>query len=162
MGFFPAGHSANVIGIMGDMTPTRQTITTRGPGQTRAFGRSLAEQLPPGSVLALHGELGSGKTCFVQGLAEGLGISAIVNSPTYTLIHEYRGARPLYHIDLYRVRSADEALGLGLEEYLQPDGITAIEWADRVTDWLPPNAWHVRFQIGGQPDERTIQLEPGV
>jgi len=93
----------------------------------------------PGALVALVGELGSGKTRFIKGLAEGVGVkdSKQVVSPTYTLINEYIGKTPFYHIDAYRLKSAGELAELGVEEYLDSDGVTAIEWADRVADILP-------------------------
>jgi tRNA threonylcarbamoyladenosine biosynthesis protein TsaE len=97
--------------------------------------------------LALHGELGSGKTCFVQGLAEALGVRAFVNSPTFTIINEYKGRLPLHHIDLYRVKSEREADLLGLEEYLEAEGITAIEWPENISSLLPKNTIHIYFEF---------------
>jgi tRNA threonylcarbamoyladenosine biosynthesis protein TsaE len=112
--------------------------------------------LPPAAVLALYGELGAGKTCFVQGLAEALGIADPVTSPTFTLIHEHRGPRPLYHIDLYRIQSAGEALLLGVEDYLPADGITAVEWAERAEALLPPDTVRLHFEFMRAADARRI------
>jgi len=140
--------------------PTRtETFVTRSPAETRRLAADLLPRFAPGAVLALHGELGAGKTCFVQGLAAALGVTQPVNSPTFTLIHEYRGAQPVYHVDLYRLRGADEALGLGLEEYFNGRGLTVIEWAERAAEILPPGTWHITFRVGAQPDERTISVE---
>lgn len=108
--------------------------------------------------MALHGDLGSGKTCFVQGLAESLGVTTPVTSPTFTIACEYPGAVPLYHVDLYRLDGADEALRAGLDEYLQGDGITVIEWAERAAALLPADTIHVRFTAGEAPDERLIEI----
>ena len=116
-------------------------------------------RLPGRAVLALHGDLGSGKTCFVQGLAIGLDVPRPVTSPTFAIIAEYRGRRPLYHIDLYRVRSPDDALALGLDEYLHADGITVVEWAERAGDLLPAGAVHVRFSRRANPMERDVVVE---
>ena len=90
-------------------------------------------------IIALHGDLGAGKTCFVQGMSRALGIGIPISSPTYTLIDEYEGENPLYHIDLYRLSNSIEVLGIGLEEYLEKDGLIAIEWAERGEDLLPEN-----------------------
>ena len=141
------------------MTPLRQTVVTRSPAETWRLAAALLPRLPPGAVLALHGELGSGKTCFVQGLAAALGVTQAVTSPTFTLIHEYRGARPLYHVDLYRLPDAGAARDLGLEEYFRGDGLTAVEWAERAAALLPPDTWHLRFEVGAEPDERRSTIE---
>ena len=138
-----------------------QTVTTTSPEETHRVAADLLAGLGPGTVLALHGELGAGKTCFVQGLAQALGVKRAVGSPTFTLINEYPGPLPLYHIDLYRIGGVNEAFGLGLEEYLESDGITAIEWAERVAELLPASTIHIRMVAGADPDERTITIERG-
>ena len=123
-----------------------RTVTTRSPAETQALAAVLAGKLKPGAVLALHGELGSGKTCFVQGLAAALGVEGIVNSPTFTLINEYRGRIRLYHVDLYRVKSEAEFQGLGLEELQSCGGITAIEWPEIFARLLPAETLHLHFE----------------
>ena len=140
-------------------SPAARTIVTRSPDGTRDYAAELAASLPAGTVLALTGDLGSGKTCFVQGLAAGLGVTAAVTSPTFTLINEYRGQLPLYHIDLYRIQDPDELLSLDLEHYLEPDGVTAIEWAERAGDLLPGTAVHIHFEALAEPDHRQITVE---
>jgi tRNA threonylcarbamoyladenosine biosynthesis protein TsaE len=137
---------------------TTEQISTNSPEETHRVARNLLATLKPGAVLALHGELGAGKTCFVQGLARALGVHRAVTSPTFTLINEYAAPLRLYHIDLYRIHSPQEALGLGLDEYVHGDGITAIEWAERVAELLPPHTIHIRFRPGARPDERTIEI----
>jgi tRNA threonylcarbamoyladenosine biosynthesis protein TsaE len=138
---------------------TEQKIVTRSPEETHRVARELLETLEPGAVLALHGELGAGKTCFVQGLALALGIRRAVSSPTFTLINEYASAgMRLHHVDLYRVRDSLEALNLGLDDYIHGDGITAIEWAERVADLLPATTIHIRMSAGESPDERVIVI----
>jgi tRNA threonylcarbamoyladenosine biosynthesis protein TsaE len=116
---------------------------------SQAYGESWATGLAGGEILALHGVLGAGKTQLVKGLARGLGFEGDVTSPTFTIIHEYRGGRlPLYHIDLYRIRSEKEAVDLGLEEYLPSgDGVTVIEWPDRIPALLPPETRHWELQV---------------
>ncbi len=115
---------------------------------SQALGESWAANLTGGEIFALHGVLGAGKTQLVKGLARGLGFEGDVTSPTFTIIHEYRGGRlPLYHIDLYRIRSEKEAVDLGLEEYLPGDGVTVIEWPDRIPTLLPPQARHWELQV---------------
>jgi tRNA threonylcarbamoyladenosine biosynthesis protein TsaE len=115
---------------------------------SQAFGESWAAELTGGEIIALHGVLGAGKTQLVKGLARGLGFPGDVTSPTFTLIHEYRGGRlPLYHIDLYRIRSEKEAVDLGLEEYLPGDGVTVIEWPDRIPSLLPPQTRQWELEV---------------
>ncbi|MBN1994668.1 MAG: tRNA (adenosine(37)-N6)-threonylcarbamoyltransferase complex ATPase subunit type 1 TsaE [Anaerolineae bacterium] len=105
--------------------------------QTRRLGARLAEFLEPGDVLALEGELGSGKTRWAQGVCQGLAVTDPVNSPTFTLVNEYQGRLPVYHIDLYRLDQATEVFTFGLEDYLYGAGVSLIEWADRAEDFLP-------------------------
>ena len=121
--------------------------TTHSEDETAAVARTLAADLNPGDVLLLAGNLGAGKTAFVRGLAEGLGISRDdVSSPTFTLVHEYRGGRlTLYHVDLYRLDRA-AAQDLGLEEMGVADGVLAIEWPDRLMHALP-GALHIEIEI---------------
>ncbi len=129
--------------------------------QTVALGKELVGTATPGAVWALVGDLGAGKTHFVKGLADGLGAAARVTSPTFTLVHEYTGGRmPLYHFDFYRLESATEALNLGLDEYLDGDGLTVIEWADKFPAVLPPRTeWFYFGQAEGDGDRRTIRRE---
>ncbi len=133
------------------------TLTSRSEAETAAAGRVLAEQVHAGDVILLAGDLGAGKTAFVRGLAEGLGIDTIqVSSPTFTLIQEYRGGRlTLYHVDLYRLtpREVDE---LGLEELIEQGGVVAVEWPDR---WTNPPKETLRLEIRSKgEDEREIRL----
>ena len=109
-------------------------------------------------VIALHGNLGAGKTCFTQGLAQAAGVTEPVCSPTYTLISEYQGTIPFHHIDLYRLSGPQEALDLGIDEYLETDGITVIEWAERAGELLPPFTIHVRLTRGDDEQARTIEI----
>ena len=125
----------------------KSEIITESPDETKQLAGQLAGKLRPGSVLALHGDLGSGKTCFVQGLAETLGVTEIVNSPTFAIINEYRGRFRLYHVDLYRINSLAEAEALGMDEFLEGDGITAIEWPEFFSSLLPKDTIHVYFEF---------------
>ncbi|MGI9861872.1 tRNA (adenosine(37)-N6)-threonylcarbamoyltransferase complex ATPase subunit type 1 TsaE [Moorella naiadis] len=113
-------------------------VWLKDAGATRKLGEELAGILGPGSILILSGELGAGKTTLTQGLARGLGVTAPVASPTFTLIKEYQGRYPLYHIDLYRLEDPEVMLDLGLEEYFAGDGITVVEWGERLEAYLPP------------------------
>ena len=134
------------------------SITTHSAGETLATGKRFAATLRRGDVVALTGDLGAGKTQLVKGIAEGLGIAQEVTSPTFTLIHEYRsGKLPLYHIDLYRLDEAEEALKIGLDEYLGGDGVTVIEWADKFAELIPEEARWVRLRAL-EGDAREIVL----
>ena len=119
------------------------SLLSKSAQQTRSLGRRLGRLMQGGEIIGLVGELGAGKTCFVRGVAEGLdvGEEAWIRSPTFTLINEYHGRLPLYHIDLYRIGSAHELEGLNLREYLYSDGVSLIEWFERlpmaeVDEWL--------------------------
>jgi tRNA threonylcarbamoyladenosine biosynthesis protein TsaE len=119
---------------------------SHSPDETVAHGRAHAATLRRGDVLALCGELGAGKTHFIKGLAAGLGAATAVTSPTFTLIHEYIGGRlPMYHFDFYRLEDADEALKIGLDEYLDGDGVCVIEWGDKFRHLLPDHTQWFRF-----------------
>lgn len=135
------------------------THTTYSERETADVGRDLARTLPPGAVVLLSGDLGAGKTVFVRGMAEGLGIDPdTVSSPTFTLVQEYRGQRlPLNHVDLYRLRSV-EVDDLGLDELTLGEGVTAIEWPDRLPSVFE-GAIHVEIDHG-RDDERTITITP--
>jgi tRNA threonylcarbamoyladenosine biosynthesis protein TsaE len=116
--------------------------------QTRRLGARLGELLEGGEVIALYGELGTGKTRWVQGMGQGLQISQQITSPTFTLISEYAGRLALYHIDLYRINGPAEAIDFGLEDYLYGDGVCVIEWAERVTEILPANClWITLYHL---------------
>ncbi len=126
------------------------------PDQTRSLGSTLAKKLPLGTVLSLAGDLGAGKTEFVKGLAIGLGYSGEVTSPTFTIVHEYRGGRlPLFHMDFYRLQDERELDEIGLDEYLRAGGICAIEWGEKFRDRLPAGTINVRF-VATEGDLREI------
>lgn len=134
------------------------TIISNSPEQTFAAGRDFATRLRAGDVVALDGDLGAGKTQFIKGLAAGLGHDGEVTSPTFTLVHEYTGGRmPLFHFDFYRLDSDDEALRIGLDDYLGARGIVAIEWAGKFPAVLPRETHWLRFRAG-DGDARTIEL----
>lgn len=128
--------------------------------ETVEFGRSLASQLPPGAILALSGDLGSGKTTFVKGLAQGLGIDAPIQSPTFVYFHHYIGTIPLFHFDLYRMKGADDFLGLGFEEYFDAGGLCAIEWSERIESLLPEKTYRISFSH--DPLGRKVSLSGDV
>jgi tRNA threonylcarbamoyladenosine biosynthesis protein TsaE len=125
----------------------------------QAFGASWATDLVGGEIFALHGVLGAGKTQLAKGLARGLGYNGDVTSPTFTIVHEYRGGRlPMYHIDLYRIQSEKEAVDIGLEEYLPGDGVTLIEWPDRIPSLLPPQTRHWELEVVSLTERVIRQL----
>ncbi|RMG04928.1 MAG: tRNA (adenosine(37)-N6)-threonylcarbamoyltransferase complex ATPase subunit type 1 TsaE [Planctomycetota bacterium] len=130
---------------------------SRSDDETRALGRRTAELLPPGAVVALIGDLGAGKTRWVQGMGDALGVAEeSIVSPTFVLIHEYPGRMPLYHFDVYRITPAEFA-DLGPDEYFEGDGLCVVEWADRVSQYLPPDRIEVRFEII-DPSTRRITV----
>ncbi|MBN1220549.1 MAG: tRNA (adenosine(37)-N6)-threonylcarbamoyltransferase complex ATPase subunit type 1 TsaE [Anaerolineae bacterium] len=124
--------------------------------QTRRLGARLAKFLQPGDVLALMGELGSGKTRWVQGVCQGLDVSEPVNSPTFTLVNEYQGRLPVFHIDLYRIATSAEVLTFGLEDYLYGSGVALIEWADRAEAFLPDDYLTVALYHLEQTKRRIV------
>ena len=127
--------------------------------QTQRTGAALAQLLQPGDVILLEGDLGAGKTTFTKGIATGLDVTGYVNSPTFTLVNEYQGRYPLYHLDCYRLESGREALDFGLEEYLYGDGVTIIEWPERIQDVLPDE--YIRVQLSYVNEtKRVLRLSP--
>ena len=126
----------------------------------QAFGESWAADLVGGEIFALHGVLGAGKTQLAKGLARGLGFRGDVTSPTFTIVHEYLGGRlPMYHIDLYRIQNEKEAIDIGLEEYLPSDGVTVIEWPERIASILPPQTQHWRLEVVSLTERVIKQLQ---
>ena len=137
-----------------------ETAIARSPEETQARGRRLGARLEAGSVVACIGELGAGKTCFLQGLARGLGVESMVTSPTFVLVNQYRGRLPVYHLDAYRTETLTELLDVGVEEFLHGDGVTMIEWADKLLPLLPPHT--ITVTITGLGDEpRRIDIRRG-
>jgi tRNA threonylcarbamoyladenosine biosynthesis protein TsaE len=134
------------------------TVTCASAEATRALAAEIARHAVPATVIALSGDLGAGKTCFIQGLAAGLGVAGPVTSPTFIMIAEHAGRLPLYHVDLYRTESLAEIRSLGLDELIDGSGVTAIEWAEKAEPLLPARA--VRVRIGGAGDEpRTVEID---
>lgn len=132
-------------------------ITCPTAEATQALAAGIGRRAGPGTVIALSGDLGAGKTCFIQGLASGLGVATPVTSPTFVMIAEHAGRLPLYHVDLYRTESLAEIRALGLDELLHGEGVTAIEWAEKAGPLLPPRT--VRVRIAGAGDEpRTVEI----
>ena len=136
------------------------TFISNSPAETEAIGRQVVEKIGVGSVLALKGDLGSGKTLFVKGVVNGLGSSADVTSPTFTILHEYRGGGrlPVYHFDLFRVENPQALARLGLDDYFFGDGISVIEWADRFPEFVPEQARWIFFEIKSET-QRAITVQ---
>jgi tRNA threonylcarbamoyladenosine biosynthesis protein TsaE len=125
--------------------------------ETKAAGARLAEKIQAGDVIALVGDLGAGKTQFVKGLAKGLGSTAVVTSPTFTLVHEYQGSRlPIYHFDFYRIESLAALRAIGFDETVFGDGVSVIEWADRFADAIPPRARWIKFEMVSDDQRRIL------
>lgn len=135
------------------------TFTSNSPAETEKFGRELARDVVAGSILALTGELGAGKTQFVKGLVAGLGSAAAATSPTFTLVHEYSGGRlPVYHFDFFRLEDRQSASRIGLDEYLFGDGVSVIEWADKFPTLIPEQACWIAFETKSEETrEITVQ-----
>ena len=133
---------------------------THSPAETEAVGEALAKTLRPGTVLAFRGDLGAGKTAFTRGLARGLGCTERVTSPTYTIVNEYTSGRlPLFHFDMYRLRSSEDLFDIGWEDYLERGGVCAVEWSENVADALD-GAIRITIEKTGD-DSRKITIEGG-
>jgi len=134
------------------------TFISNSAAETEVIARRVAEDLAAGAVLALKGELGSGKTLFTQALVAALESDAAVTSPTFTIVHEYQGGRlPVYHFDFFRLENRESAVRLGLEDYFFSDGVSVIEWADRFPDLIPEGARWIAFEIRSER-QRVITL----
>lgn len=142
------------------MPCTSYTITTSSPAQTESFGSELGSLLPPGSFIALKGELGGGKTCFTRGIVAGVApeSAAMVASPTFAIMNEYAGTPPVFHFDFYRLTSSLEIAELGFEEYFHGNGICIAEWAERLEELLPQDHLSISFKYVAQ-ERREICVE---
>lgn len=136
----------------------RAQLFSASESDTRHLGERLGSLCAPGDLILLEGSLGAGKTALAQGIGRGLGVAAPVNSPTFTLVKEYRGRIPLYHFDLYRLDDAEQAFELGIEEYLEGDGVCVVEWAERAAALWPSDHLRIHLVIAG-PSERQLLLE---
>lgn len=135
-------------------------LQTHSSEETISLGRSLGAVLPPGTVVALIGDLGTGKTHFTKGLAQGMGISRSVTSPTFVLIRQYDHPIPLYHVDLYRLRGPEDTDELGLEElFYQGDGVVVVEWAGRILDLFPEEFLQIDLAVEGE-NRRKLTFSP--
>ncbi|HSH24433.1 MAG TPA: tRNA (adenosine(37)-N6)-threonylcarbamoyltransferase complex ATPase subunit type 1 TsaE [Massilibacterium sp.] len=130
-------------------------VLTSSTEETMRFAEKIGKAVQPGTVIVLEGDLGAGKTTFTKGLALGLGITRVVNSPTFTIIKEYHGRIPLYHMDVYRLENSEE--DLGFDEYFEGDGVTVVEWASKIQDQLPPHYIEITITRMGE-DKRKINI----
>lgn len=139
----------------------KRRYESRSPEETRRIGEALGERLKAGDVVATIGELGAGKTCFLQGVVRGLGVTETATSPTFVMINQYRGRLPVYHLDAYRTASLTELLDLGLEEILFGEGVTVVEWAEKLLPLLPSHTITVSISgLGDEPREILIEGVP--
>ena len=147
---------------MGQIGGFGMQITTHSADETQALGQRLAKRLLPGDVIAYFGDLGAGKTALTRGIAQGLGVTDLVTSPTYTIVNEYLTGRiPLFHFDMYRLGSSDELFDIGWEDYLARGGVCAVEWSENVEDALR-DAIHITIENDPlEPDTRRITIEGG-
>ena len=139
-----------------------QEYLTHSEAETEQAGADFARALPDGKVVAMYGELGSGKTAFVRGMARGMGLTCRVSSPTFTIVNEYEGPRELIHFDMYRLGSSDELFDIGWDDYLARGGVCAVEWSERVSDALPDDTIYVDIARGEEDENmRTITVTGG-
>jgi len=131
-------------------------LVSHSPSQTHAIGVWLGERVRPGDFLALVGDLGTGKTALATGILAGLGVARTGGSPTFTLLWEYQGRLPVYHWDVYRLRSLEEMEDLGYEEYFFGDGVNLVEWAERVEPLWPPDVLRIDLSYGAEENERVL------
>jgi len=132
---------------------------SQSPEQTAKIAAEFAKTLQPGDVVTLNGDLGVGKTAFVQGLAKALGITDYISSPTFTIVNCYEAETPLYHFDVYRIADPEEMYEIGYEEYINGDGICIIEWAELIADILPEERYDVTIRKNYDVDENYREIE---
>ncbi len=133
-------------------------IITNSEAETTAVGAKLGALMTPGKVIAMYGDLGAGKTAFVRGLARGMGLSARVSSPTFTIVNEYLGKVPLFHFDMYRLSGPDELFEIGWEDYLERGGVCVVEWSENVDDIFQPDTVKITIEKLGET-RRKITIE---
>ena len=134
-------------------------IITKSEKETQEAGAELVKTLAPGSVVAMYGDLGAGKTAFVRGMTRGLGINFPVSSPTFNVVNEYPGEVPMFHFDMYRLGSADELFDIGWDDYLERGGICAVEWSENVEEAFEPGTVKVTIsKLGGSEREITVEV----
>lgn len=136
-------------------------IITRSTNETENIGREFAAGLKEGDVVAFYGDLGMGKTAFIRGMAAGLDVTDHVSSPTFALVHEYRGRLPLYHFDMYRVTSWEDLYSTGFFDYLEAGGVCAVEWSENIEQALPEQTIRIEIERGENDDDRIININWG-
>ena len=132
-------------------------FTSHGEEETLELAQNFESEKFPNMVICLNGELGSGKTLFVKGIAQALGITESITSPTFTIVKEYEGELPLYHFDVYRLDGNTD--GVGIEEYFSKNGVVVIEWANTIEDILPEERLDIKFKVVGE-NKRVLIIEP--
>lgn len=136
----------------------KKVVYIKNKQETRSFGKKLAAELAPGIVIALTGDLGTGKTALTKSIAEGLGITEVITSPTFNIVKEYYSGRiPMYHFDVYRIGDIDEMYELGYEEYFYGNGVCIVEWADLIEDIIPEDAIRIDIEYGENEGERIYR-----
>ena len=136
----------------------KKVVYIKNEQETRSFGKKLAAELAPGIVIALTGDLGTGKTALTKSIAEGLGITEVITSPTFNIVKEYYSGRiPMYHFDVYRIGDIDEMYELGYEEYFYGNGVCIVEWADLIEDIIPEDAIRIDIEDGENEGERIYR-----
>ena len=136
----------------------KKVVYIKNEQETRSFGKKLAAELAPGIVIALTGDLGTGKTALTKSIAEGLGITEVITSPTFNIVKEYYSGRiPMYHFDVYRIGDIDEMYELGYEEYFYGNGVCIVEWADLIEDIIPEDAIRIYIEYGENEGERIYR-----
>ena len=135
-----------------------EIFTVKNPEETENLAERFAKNAEPGTVIAMNGDLGAGKTTFTKALAKGLGIEETVTSPTFNIVKEYRGGRlPLYHFDVYRIEDPEEMYELGYEEYFYGEGVCAVEWAEKIEELIPADAVRIQILYGKEEGERIYK-----
>lgn len=135
-------------------------IISHSPAQTRKLGADLGKRLQEGDLILLAGDLGAGKTCLTQGMAKGAGFEGVAASPSFMLVREYQGRLKMYHVDLYRLDNIEEINDLGIDDYLEGEGVCVVEWADKAMDWLPQSHLLIELAYGTAENDRRLRFEP--
>ncbi len=138
-----------------NISKPHKIVITKSAAETQRFGRKLAKLLRAGDLVCLTGGLGAGKTCLIQGIARGLQVKDYVNSPTFKIINEYQGRMPVYHFDLYRLEGLTDLSGLGYEEYFYGQGVSLVEWSEKITPFLPKQYLQIKLH---SIDEHTRKI----
>jgi tRNA threonylcarbamoyladenosine biosynthesis protein TsaE len=134
-------------------------VITKSPKETKKLGKEISKLVKPGDLFAFYGELGTGKTCFIQGISEGLEVENYITSPSFTIINEYQGKIPIYHFDFYRLDSTAEIFDLGYEDYFYGEGLTVVEWSEKIEQYLPKEHLKISIKLKNY-NERTISFIP--